>query len=282
MNRLQPSIHCLRRPQCQTTRWYSVPRNQPASPTSRLSLIPGTMCDNRLWKQMLPIFAQGNILVAQVPLWEAVDKSSMRQMITYSTCSDGLQEKNLPLDVLGFSMGGYLALDYYFRTLENDNNNNNQQSNIRSLIIVCSSARGLGLKERARRTQMLDLMSKHAYAGISLSQIAKFVKPGLVDNPQVGGLMAAMDKDLGKQVLLAQFSSTLDRENLMDRLTEIRIPVLIVGAERDQMVDAKDLYLMHDLIQDSKLVMFKDAGHMIALEAPERLASIVLEFISGL
>ncbi|KAK9482096.1 Alpha/Beta hydrolase protein [Lipomyces starkeyi] len=202
-------------------------------------------------------------------------------MITYSTCSDGLQDKILPVDVLGFSMGGYLALDYYFRTLENDNNNN-QQSNIRSLTIVCSSARGLGPKERARRTQMLDLMSKHAYAGISPSRIAKFVKPGLVDSPQVGGLMAAMDKDLGIQVLLAQFSSTLDRENLMDRLTEIRIPVLIVGAEQDQMVEAKDLYLMHDRIQDSRLVMLKDAGHMIALEAPERLASIVLEFISGL
>ncbi|KAK9384574.1 Alpha/Beta hydrolase protein [Lipomyces mesembrius] len=280
MNRLQPGIHCLRRPQY-PARWYSVPRKQLASPTSRLSLVPGTMCDNRLWKRMLPVFAKGNILVAQVPLWKAVDKSSMRQMITHSTYNEGLQDQNLPLDVLGFSMGGYLALDHYFRTLENANNNS-QQSNIRSLIIVCSSARGLGPKERARRTQMLDLMSKHAYAGISPSRIAKFVKPGLVDSPQVGGLIAAMDKDLGKQVLLAQFSSTLDRENLMDRLTEIRIPVLIVGAERDQMVDSKDLYLMHERIKGSRLVMFKDAGHMVALEAPERLASIVLEFVSGL
>ncbi|KAK9371935.1 Alpha/Beta hydrolase protein [Lipomyces chichibuensis] len=281
MNRLQPGILSLRRPQ-RTVRWYSVPGNQPASPTSRLSLIPGTMCDNRLWKRMLPAFAQANILVAQVPLWEAVDRSSMQQMITQSTCSEALHNQNLPIDILGFSMGGYLALDYYFRTLENDDNNNNQQSNVRSLIIVCSSARGLGPKERARRTQMLDLISKHAYAGISPSRIAKFVKPGLVDSPQVGGLVAAMDRALGKQVLLTQFSSTLDRDNLMDRLTEVRIPVLIVGAELDQMVDAKDLYMMQERIKGSKLVMFKDAGHMIALEAPERLASIVLEFISGL
>ncbi|KAK9350877.1 Alpha/Beta hydrolase protein [Lipomyces doorenjongii] len=205
----------------------------------------------------------------------------MRQLITHSTYNEGLQDQILPLDVLGFSMGGYLALDHYFRTLENAKKNN-QQSNIRSLIIVCSSARGLGPKERIRRTQMLDLMSKHAYAGISPSRIAKFVKPGLVDSPQVGGLIAAMDKDLGKHVLLTQFSSTLDRENLMDRLPEIEIPVLIVGAEQDQMVDAKDLYLMHERIKGSRLVMFEDAGHMVALEAPERLASIVLEFVSGL
>ncbi|KAK9490048.1 Alpha/Beta hydrolase protein [Lipomyces doorenjongii] len=254
MDRLQPGIHCLRRPLA--ARWYSVHRSQPASPTSRLSLIPGTMCDNRLWKRMLPVFAQGNILVAQVPLWKAVDKSSMRQLITHSTNNEGLQDQILPLDVLGFSMGGYLALDHYFRTLENAKKNN-QQSNIRSLII-------------------------HAYAGISPSRIAKFVKPGLVDSPQVGGLIAAMDKDLGKHVLLTQFSSTLDRENLMDRLPEIEIPVLIVGAEQDQMVDAKDLYLMHERIKGSRLVMFEDVGHMVALEAPERLASVVLEFVSGL
>ncbi|KAK9249962.1 Alpha/Beta hydrolase protein [Lipomyces tetrasporus] len=264
----------------QSTRTYSVLRNRPTSPTSRLSLIPGTMCDNRLWNRMLPVFGKANILVDQVPIHQAANKNSMREMIASSVRGENLQDQKLPVDLLGFSMGGYLALDYYFRTLVSDGHNLNHQ--VRSLVIVCSSAKGLGEKERIRRIQMLDLMSKHAYAGISPSRIAKFVSPGLVDDPEVGGLMAAMDKDLGKDVLLTQFSTTLDRENFMLGLKEIRAPVLIVGAEADQMVRTTDIYCMHERIKDSKLVMFEDVGHMVPLEAPERLATTVLDFMSGL
>ncbi|KAK9237464.1 Alpha/Beta hydrolase protein [Lipomyces kononenkoae] len=284
MNRPQAKIlHCLRRRECYRLEWlrrYSCPSSRASSPSSRLSLVPGTMCDNRLWQGMLPVFAQGNVLTAEVRLWEAADRSSMRELITRSISNECGQDRNLPVDLLGFSMGGYLALDLYCRKLEHDNDKS--QPTIRSIIIICSSARGLGPRERVKRKHMLDLMARHNYAGISPSRIARFVKPGLVDDARVGGLIAAMDKDLGKEVLLAQFSSTLDRENLMDRLPQIRIPVLIVGSEGDQMVDANDLYLMHERIKGSKLVMFKDAGHMIPLEAPERLASIVLDFINGL
>ncbi|KAK9370595.1 Alpha/Beta hydrolase protein [Lipomyces kononenkoae] len=257
-------LQCLCRRQCYRFEWsrgYSLAPSghsgRATTPSSRLSLIPGTMCDNRLWKAMLPVFA-------------------MRELISHSIISKLGEDQNVPVDALGFSMGGYLALELYCNNLDS-----NRQSNIRSLIIICSSARGLGPRERVKRKHMLDLMANHNYAGISPSRIARFVKPGLVDDPQVGGVIAAMDKDLGKNVLLAQFSSTLDRENLMDRLSKIRVPVLIVGSEGDQMINVNDLYMMHERINGSKLVLFKDAGHMIPLEAPELLASIVLEFISG-
>jgi len=65
----------------------------------------------------------------------------------------------------------------------------------------------------------------------------------------------------------------------MDRLHELPFPVLIVGAEGDQLVPAEDLRDMATRLPAARLEMIaQDTGHMIPLEAPEPLADLLNAF----
>jgi pimeloyl-ACP methyl ester carboxylesterase len=91
-----------------------------------------------------------------------------------------------------------------------------------------------------------------------------------------------MALDLGKEVLLAQFAATIDRPDLMDRLSGLSFPVLIVGAEDDNLVPPEDLQQMSTNFPNAVLhILGGDTGHMIPLEAPEALAGHMQAFYAN-
>jgi len=83
---------------------------------------------------------------------------------------------------------------------------------------------------------------------------------------------------VGKDVLLAQFTASMERPDLMERLAEITYPVLIVGATGDQLVNPEDLREMQRHLPDARLNLHDGTGHMIPLEAPQALAADILAF----
>lgn len=64
-----------------------------------------------------------------------------------------------------------------------------------------------------------------------------------------------------------------------DRLNEIQIPTLIVGADQDRAVPLPYQERLHAGIVGSKLVIFKETGHAIVAERPEELAEEIWRFI---
>nr|WP_254504158.1 alpha/beta hydrolase [Duganella vulcania] len=77
---------------------------------------------------------------------------------------------------------------------------------------------------------------------------------------------------------MAQFTASMERPDLMERLAEIKCPVLIVGAASDQLVDPADLHEMQRHLPDARLHIHDGTGHMIPLEAPQALATDILAF----
>jgi pimeloyl-ACP methyl ester carboxylesterase len=68
----------------------------------------------------------------------------------------------------------------------------------------------------------------------------------------------------------------------MERLQELRCPVMIVGAEDDAMVRAADLREMAERVAGAKLEILSGSGHMIPLEVPEKLRDALVGFYSGI
>jgi pimeloyl-ACP methyl ester carboxylesterase len=68
----------------------------------------------------------------------------------------------------------------------------------------------------------------------------------------------------------------------MARLRELRCPVMIVGAEDDAMVRAADLREMAEQVPGATLEIISGSGHMIPLEAPEKLRDALAGFYSGI
>ena len=222
--------------------------------TIRLDCIPGTLCDERLWSRLAP--ALGDAFYLQhVPLHQARTRAQMQQMIASHSAPQA--------HLVGFSLGAYLALEHALA----------HPQRVQSLTLIANSAQGLLPAEISARQRIVAMLERNAYAGITRQRLRELLHPSHLDDAAITGLIQQMGLDLGKDVLLAQFLTTIHRPDLMARLPELDCPVLIVGAEDDKLVHPDDLRAMAARLPQATLHLLKDnAGHMIPLEAPGALA----------
>lgn len=73
-----------------------------------------------------------------------------------------------------------------------------------------------------------------------------------------------------------------NRFDVMDRLGEIGLPVLVINGTDDRMTPLKYGRYLAEEIPDARLVVVEGAGHMVALEEPEAVASAVRRFLDAL
>jgi pimeloyl-ACP methyl ester carboxylesterase len=228
-----------------------------------LTFLPGTMCDERLWRpvrqRLEPRFS-----TAYVPIESQATREGMLNLLAEAAGP-------APLHLVAFSMGGYLALHF---ALEHPDQ-------VASLVTVGSSAFGLTDAEKAERGRALELLAKHEYRGMATSRLRQFVHPSHWSNPDVVDVIRAMDRDLGKQTLVAQLKETSTRESLGPRLWQLEIDVLLVGADSDPFVPWSAVEEMVRLIPNAEHVMAKNAGHMMPLEQPDWLAAEIMRFHEG-
>lgn len=118
----------------------------------------------------------------------------------------------------------------------------------------------------------------HAFADTTPDRLRSFVLPAHLDDPAIAGVIRQLSLDLGKDMMLAQFAALMERPNLMERLPELRCPVLIVGPHDDAMARADDLRAMAARLPGARVDILACSGHMIPLEAPERLRDALLRF----
>lgn len=228
-----------------------------------LTFVPGTMCDRRVWA---PVWARlgGAFGVGYIPVETRLTRADIRAAFD-EAAADG------PLHLIGFSMGGYLSLEYAL----------DHPERVASLALLCSSARGLSEEEKADRAKVIRFLETHDYRGIATGRLNQFVHPSHQSDPLVVDVIRSMDRDLGQSVLLAQMRETTARVSLMDRLGDLSCPVLLAGADGDNLVRWDDIAEMHARISGSRLEQAKDAGHMLPLEQPDWLAACIAAFHAG-
>ena len=224
---------------------------------TRLDCIPGTLCDQRLWSRLAPALGDA-IDLRHVPLHQARTRAQMQALIASHSAPQA--------HLVGFSLGAYLALEHALA----------HPQRVKSLTLIANSAQGLLPAEIETRQRIVTMLERNAYTGITRQRLRELLHPSHLDDASITGLIQQMGLDLGKDVLLAQFITTIDRPDLMARLPELDFPVLIVGAEDDKLVHPDDLRAMAALLPQATLHLFKDnTGHMIPLEAPQALASAI-------
>lgn len=224
----------------------------------QLDFIPGTMCDERVWGRLLPHLAL-DVAANYVSLAGRNDRDSIRRTLLETTAPRA--------NLIGFSMGGYLALEHAIAHPER----------VASLVIIAASAKGLTEQEKERRRLVLAHLQTHSYSGMPMAQVNSLLGTAGRQDAEAIALMRQMDRELGKETLISQMTATMDRPDLLDAARHLQCPVLIVGAREDTLARVDALEEMHAAIPGSRLEIL-DCGHMIPLEAPLALGECMTAF----
>lgn len=214
-----------------------------------LLLIPGMMCDARLWSSQ----------IAHVSATRAVHLAPLTGGSSIANLAAGILATAPPRFALaGLSMGGIVAMEIYAQASER----------ITRLALLDTNPRAELPEVAARREPQIDQVKSGHLASVMRDEMKpKYLAPG-PHRAEILDLVLDMAMGLGPEVFTAQSRALQTRPDQQDTLRGVTVPSLILCGAYDTLCPLERHELMHALIPNSRLVVVPDAGHLPTLEQP--------------
>jgi len=220
------------------------------------------MADETLWNDMTPALARfGPVQHADLRHDRSVEAMARRSLAAAPAS----------FLLIAFSMGGYVARDIarlapaYGKRVE-------------ALVLIATSTRPDTPAMRQRKGAVGNAAPTIAFSGLSRIAVASSLHPKEKHNEAMIERVRAMGVRLGGEVFRRQ--SVLERPGDIDRLGEIACPTLVVAAAQDQLRSLEEAEELQAGIPDASLVVVEESGHMIPIEAPQRLLELLVPWLA--
>lgn len=215
-----------------------------------LVLIPGMMCDARLFGPQIAAFSGRRTLVC-APM---VGRASFQDL-----AADVLANAPDRFALAGLSMGGIVAMEVLRQAPER----------VERIALMDTNPLAEDDKVKARR---LPQMMKVRDGGLGTVMRDEMKPHYLSDTPQresILDLCMEMALDLGPHVFLEQSRALMDRPDQSDTLRGVKVPAFVLCGRDDALCPLSRHELMAKLIPDARLEIIEGAGHLPTLEQPE-------------
>jgi len=218
-------------------------------------LLPGNMCDARLWS------AQVRALLAG-----AIDADLTQDDSIAAMAERALAVTNGPLLPIGFSMGAIIAVEMAVQAPDR----------IVGLILSGYNATA-DLPERAAHR---PVQQSEVRAGGLERVLVEELKPNYLaaqnrkDNALLR-LLRDMGMGLGADVFVRQSEALRLREDRRDAIAALDVPVLYLCGEEDTLCPPAWHQIWANMTPKAQFSAISGAGHMLQLEAPTAFAAAI-------
>ena len=175
---------------------------------------------------------------------------------------------------VGLSMGGMVAFHLYFK----------QPELFRSLTLIDTSADPEPSENIPRYAQLGQTFKAFGPVPALMDAINQvmFGADFKAHNPKAFERWSKVLADNNRDTIELLLSGVCKRPSVTQRLSEIKVPTLIMVGEKDVATTPDHSETMHREIKDSKLVYIPDAGHSSSVEQPEFVSNQLLQFLKSL
>lgn len=214
-----------------------------------LVLLPGMMCDARLFAPQTAAFSAGRV-VHHAPLTAGESIAEIADAV--------LAEAPPRFALAGLSMGGIVAMEMVARA----------PGRVARLALLDTNPLAERAEVQARRGPQIDRALRGDLAGVMRDEM----KPNyLADGPgksELLDLCLDMALSLGAEVFHRQSVALRDREDRQDVLRGFAGPALVLCGRQDALCPVERHELMQALIPGARLEIIEGAGHLPVLEQP--------------
>jgi len=221
-----------------------------------LTLIPGFMLDRDLWSDIAGDLAPfGPLTFADTTAAASIEEMARQAL-----------EASAPrFSLIGFSMGGYVARAMQRLAPER----------VERLVLIATSTRPDGQTQASRRAAPADTAR---YSGMSRVAIRRSLAPEREADAELVERIREMSLRLGGAVFARQ--AALHRTSDLALLGGITCPALVLAGRQDRLRALEEAEEMAAAIPGARLEVL-DTGHMIPMEAPERCARLLCNFLAA-
>lgn len=217
------------------------------------------MCDERLWE-----FTQ-----QELGLSFSLHHVAIPMKDTIESIIDALAVvlPAEPINLLGFSMGGYLACAFALKYPER----------VKRLMVLSNTASGLLETERQQREIALNWVRKQGYKGIPKKKAFAMLGLSHKSRVELVDIIVAMDSALGEAVFIQQLKSSLIRPDLLLKLKKASFSLSFVVGKEDALLSKAVIEDMQN-VKQFNVKTLNQCGHMLPLEQPAILAELLKDF----
>ena len=215
-----------------------------------LVLLPGMMCDARLFGPQVAALSQGRA----VHVLPVTAHDTMAAL-----AAEVLAAAPPRFALAGLSMGGIVAMEVLRQAPDR----------IDRIALLDTNPKAESPGVQALRGPQIAA----AQAGRLATVMRDEMKPNYLadspDKPAILDLCMDMAMALGPDVFIRQSMALCDRPDQQDTLRHARLPTLILCGDKDALCPVHRHTLMHDLMPGSTLTVIDGAGHLPTLEQPD-------------
>lgn len=227
-------------------------------------LIPGNMCDARLWQPVAGRLTAAGHSVHHAPL---LDQNTIGEM-----AKAVLAVQQEPVIAVGFSMGAIVAAEMARRA----------PARIAGLGLIAFNA-GADLPERAA---VRPDQQRRVRTGALAAIVADELKPNYLAernrrDAELLDTVMAMALALGDDVFVAQSEALRLRDDLRPALPDLDMPVLLACGSEDRLCPPAWHRAWAEAIGTrAAFTEIAGAGHLLPLERPDALAEALLGWLA--
>lgn len=227
-------------------------------------LLPGLACDAELWRGVRPALHQAHRChVADV---------HARFDTLEAMAAALLEENDGPLVLVGASMGGMVALAALRQAPQR----------IAGVALLGSTARPDTPELLALRSQAIELFAAGRMDDVLRANLPFAFHPAHAGDAALVGTYLAMVRRAGAGALMRQNRAVMARADSRPGLAAVRCPLLVVCGEADMLTPPEHAREIAAAVPQARLEIVPDAGHMLTLEQPARVAALLRDWLDQL
>lgn len=213
-----------------------------------LLMLPGTLCDARVFAPMLRAAGPLPLPVANGAMGLADSAANLAARL--------LESHRGPLLPVGFSLGAIVALEMAVRAPER----------IAGLALLAANARAVPPADWPARRDVAVLDPVHLVGDVLWH---RSVATARLRDQTLKDTICAMARDAAPGTLARQVEVAITRSDKRAALPGLAMPALVIAGGQDQIAPPALATEMADALPRARLHLVPDAGHFVPLEAPE-------------
>ena len=229
-----------------------------------LVLIPGMMCDHRLYRsQIAELAAEQPLLVVDIAC--GCTMADIAQHIW--------SQVSWPYFALaGLSMGGIIAMEMARQ----------QPQKLAGLALLNTTPWAESEHIKSYRQAQIELAQQGHYLRVIEEQIAPYYGDHPASNEAQLALMLTMAEHFGAAVFIKQSLALRDRKDQLETLKHFNKPSLALCGEHDQLCPINHHEAIAEAMPDCQLGILANAGHLTSLQAPQATNSALRAWLKRL
>jgi pimeloyl-ACP methyl ester carboxylesterase len=226
-----------------------------------LVLLPGMMCDARLWAPLMGAFARRTVIHGAISEHDTVE----------ALATEILAQAPPRFALAGLSMGGIVAMEIVRQA----------PARVERLALLDTNPLAELPEVRARRAPQIAKARAGRLREVMRDEMKPLYLAENAEETRILDLCMDMALSLGPEVFGRQSRALAARPDQRETLRTYRGEALVLMGEEDRLCPRDRHDLMHALLRRSRLAIVVGAGHLPTLEQPTRTMSEVTTWLSG-